>query len=91
MTSRLAQLDTLILSRKQSFDRELHNLVPRECHDLRLNMWDWFLADIAPLVAEREALLKPTYVTPRWRRRLIRAAQIDSTERRQERAHRGAP
>jgi hypothetical protein len=91
MTSRLAQLDAKILSRKQSFDCALNNLVPRECHDLRLNMWRDFLADIAPLVAEREALLKPTYVTPRWRRRQIRAAQIDSTERRQQRAHRGIP
>jgi hypothetical protein len=54
-------------------------------------MWRDFLADIAPLVAEREALLKPTYVTPRWRQRQIRAAQIDSTERRQQRAHRETP
>jgi hypothetical protein len=83
-------LDTLILSRKQSFDRAIQ-LIPRDYRVARGARWYEFLRDIAPLVAEREALLKPTYITPRWRQRQIRAAQIDSSERRQERAHRELP
>jgi hypothetical protein len=87
MSSRLALLDAQIILRKQMFDAAL-NYFSRRDRSGRLLLWCDFLADIAPLVAEREALLKPTYVAPRWRRRQIRAAQIDSTERRQERAHR---
>ena len=92
MTSRLAQLEAQILERKAELDVEMR-YTPRKWRIYRCMRWKEFLANIAPLVAEREALLRPAYVAPVWRRRQIRAAQIDTPERQHERArlNRGAP
>jgi hypothetical protein len=55
MTSRLAQLDAQIVNMKTAFDLAVAT-TPRSDRHERLAFWLLFLEDIAPLVAEREAL-----------------------------------